>query len=140
MIDITQVPFNKLLGISLASNNDYLLQLDAKTEYTNHLGTVHAAALFALAEGSGAQLLLKAFPEELIENVIPVLRKVEVSYKKPAKGVVKSKAFLIDNNFENILLELQTKKRVLLTTLVELFDEQTVKVFAANFEWFVVLK
>lgn len=139
-MDITKVPFNQLLGISIADDKDYLLQLDARKEYTNHLETVHAAALFALAEGSGAQLLLKAFPEEIIESVIPVLRKVDVSYKKPAKGIVKSKAIIKDNTIENISLELQTKKRVLLTTIVELFDEQKVKVFVANFEWFVVLK
>jgi hypothetical protein len=28
MIDITKVPFNKFLGISLANNPEYLLQLD----------------------------------------------------------------------------------------------------------------
>jgi acyl-coenzyme A thioesterase PaaI-like protein len=139
-MDITKVPFNQLLGISIAADKDYLLQLDDKKEYTNHLETVHAAALFALAEGSGAQLLLKAFPDEVIENVIPVLRKVDVSYKKPAQGIIKSKATLKDNTIENISLELQTKKRVLLTTIVELFDEQNVKVFVANFEWFVALK
>lgn len=139
-MDITKVPFNELLGIGLSNNPDYLLQLDDKKEYTNHLATVHAAALFALAEGSGAQLLLKAFPKEIIENVIPVLRKVDVSYKKPAQGIIKSKAILKDNTFENISLELQSKKRVLITTIVELFDPQSVKVFIANFEWFVVLK
>lgn len=140
MIDITKVPFNQLLGISLSKDADFLLQLDNRKEYRNHLDTVHAAALFALAEGSGAQLLLKAFPEEIIDNVIPVLRKVDVSYKKPATGVIKSKAILKGNTIENISAELQTKKRVLITTMVELFDEQNVKVFAANFEWFVVLK
>lgn len=66
MIDITKVPFNQLLGISLSNQADYLLQLDNRKEYTNHLDTVHAAALFALAEGSGAQLLLKAFPKKLL--------------------------------------------------------------------------
>lgn len=140
MIDITKVPFNQLLGISLSKDSDFLLQLDNRKEYTNHLDTVHAAALFALAEGSGAQLLLKAFPEEIIDNVIPVLRKVDVSYKKPAIGIIKSKAILKENTIENISAELQAKKRVLITTMVELFDEQNVKVFVANFEWFVVFK
>lgn len=142
MIDITKVPFNQLLGISLSKHPDYLLQLDSRKEYTNHLNTVtvHAAALFALAEGSGAQLLLKTFPEEIINNVIPVLRKVYVSYKKPAVGIIKSKAILKDNTVDHISSELQTKKRGLITTIVELFDEQNVKVFVANFEWFVVLK
>jgi acyl-coenzyme A thioesterase PaaI-like protein len=140
MIDITKVPFNKLLGISLATNTSYLLQLDAKEEYTNHLGTVHAAALFALAEGSGAQLLLTVFPEEIIDNVIPVLRKVEVSYKKPATGVIVSRATLKDTSIELITEQLNSKKRVSIVTPVDLFDASNVKVFSANFEWFVVLK
>ena len=139
-MDITKVPFNQLLGISLSDHPDYLLQLDDKKEYTNHLETVHAAALFALAEGSGAQLLLKYFPEEIIENVIPVLRKVDVSYKKPAKGVIRSKAILQYKTLEEILAELQSKKRTLITTTVELYDTQNTKVFMANFEWFVVIK
>ena len=140
MIDITKVPFNKLLGISLADNPEYLLQLDAKEEYTNHLGTVHAAALFALAEGSGAQLLLKLFPEEIIDNVIPVLRNVEVGYKKPATGVVVSTASLKDTTMELVTEQLLSKKRVLIVTPVDLFDESKTKVFSANFEWFVALK
>ncbi len=140
MIDITKVPFNKFLGIALANNPEYLLQLDAREEYTNHLGTVHAAALFTLAEGSGAQLLLKSFPEEIIYNVIPVLRKVEVSYKKPAMGVIVSTASLKDTTIDLVTEQLLSKKRVSIVTPVDLFDESKTKVFSANFEWFVVLK
>lgn len=140
MIDITKVPFNKFLGISLANNPEYLLQLDAREEYTNHLGTVHAAALFTLAEGSGAQLLLKSFPEEIIDNVIPVLRKVEVSYKKPAMGVIVSTASLKDTTIDLVTEQLLSKKRVSIVTPVDLFDESKTKVFSANSEWFVVLK
>lgn len=140
MLDITKVPFNRLLGIIQATNTDYLLQLNAKEEYTNHLGTVHAAALFALAEGSGAQFMIKNFPTDLIDQVIPVLRKAEVTYKKPAKGVIVSIAKLKEGTIDQIIQDLQIKKRTLLVTVVELFDEQKVKVFSANFEWFVVLK
>ncbi|MES2567270.1 MAG: YiiD C-terminal domain-containing protein [Bacteroidota bacterium] len=140
MFDITKVPFNQLLGISVAANKEYLLQLDAKQEYTNHLGTVHAAALFALAEGSGAQYMLKNFPSEMIDDVIPVLRKAEIIYKKPSRGIIVSRAKLKDGTIEQIVWELNTKKRVLLKTTVELFDEQESRVFIADFEWFVVLK
>lgn len=139
-MNITDIPFNKLLGISLAENKDYLLQLDARKEYTNHLGTIHAAALFALAEGSGAQFLLNSFPVEMIDAIIPVLRKVEVTYKKPANGIIVSSAKLKDDTIENITVQLNSKKRVLLTTTVDLFDTDKTKVFTANFEWFVVLK
>lgn len=139
-MNIIDIPFNKLLGISKADNTDYLLQLDARKEYTNHLGTIHAAALFALAEGSGAQFLLNSFPGEMIDSVIPVLRKVEVIYKKPANGVIVSSAKLKEDAIEDIMLQLNSKKRVLITTTVDLFDAEITKVFTANFEWFVILK
>lgn len=140
MLDITKVPFNQLLGIRMADDPDYLLQLDAKKEYTNHLGTVHAAALFALAEGSGAQCMLKAFPADMIDQVIPVLRKAEVTYKKPSSGVIVSKAKLKSGKIDEIVQELNAKKRILLITTVELFDAQHTRVFIADFEWFVVFK
>ena len=138
-MNITEIPFNKFLGISLANNKDYLLQLDARPEYTNHLGTVHAAALFTLAEGSGAQFLLNCFPDQA-NDVIPVVRKVEVTYKKPAIGVIVSTAHFKSNTVENIQLQLTTKKRASLITTVELFDSAGNRVFMADFEWFVTLK
>lgn len=137
--DILQIPFNKLLGISLASHPDFLLQLDAKEEYKNHLGTVHAAALFALAEGSGAQYLLTNFPTTIIDNVVPVIRKVQVNYKKPSSGIINSKAVLKNDTIENIIEQLQLKKRVLLTTTVNLYNQTNELVFTGDFEWFVVL-
>lgn len=138
-MNIPEIPFNKLIGICFANDSDYLLQLDAKPEYLNHLNTVHAAALFALAEGSGGQFLLNAFPDTS-QQVIPVVRKVEVVYKKPAQGKVRSQAKLKDDSIERIKEELNQKGKVQLTTTVELFDEQKNKVFTANFEWFVIVK
>lgn len=140
MLDITKVPFNQLLGIRVADDPDYLLQLDAKKEYTNHLDTVHAAALFALAEGSGAQFMLKSFPFDMIDQFIPVLRNAEVIYKKPSAGIIVSKAKLKSGTIDAVVQELSSKKRVLLTTTVELFDENQTRVFVADFEWFVVFK
>jgi acyl-coenzyme A thioesterase PaaI-like protein len=139
-MDITKVPFNKLLGISLSKDSNFLLQLDAREEYTNHLGTIHAAALFALAEGSGAQFLLNAFPNEIVQNSIPVLRKVEVNYKKPANGIIVSSAIIKNDTIENITHHLTKKKRALVTTIVDLYDSQQVKVFTGNFEWFIIMK
>lgn len=138
-MNITEIPFNKFLGISLANNKEYLLQLDARTEYTNHLGTVHAAALFALAEGSGGQFLLNCFPGQA-GDVIPVVRKAEVVFKKPASGLIVSTAHFKDDTIENIQIQLNTKKRASLITTIELLDAENNKVFIANFEWFVTVK
>lgn len=140
MLDITKVPFNQLLGIVIAEDPNFLLQLNAKDEYTNHLGTIHAAALFALAEGSGAEFMIRNFPGDLIDQVVPVLRKAAVTYKKPAKGMIISSAKLKEGTIDDVVLDLQIKKRVLLTTIVELFDTSKTLLFSANFEWFVVFK
>lgn len=115
------------------------MQLDARPEYLNHLGTIHAAALFALAEGSGGQFLLNCFPGQ-VDSVIPVVRKAEVIFKKPASGIIVSKAFLKDNTIENIQSELLSRKRSSLITIVELFDMHSTKIFSAQFEWLVTVK
>ena len=54
-MDISQLPFNQLIGLELASpDSDLLISLPAGVQYTNHLGTVHGSALLAVAEaGSG---------------------------------------------------------------------------------------
>jgi len=64
--------------------------LDNRPEYRNHLNTVHASALFALAEASSGYFLLNEFSE--LTDIIPVVRKVETKYKKPATCIVFSKA------------------------------------------------
>ena len=49
-MDVTKIPFNALIGLAHSDEPKYLLMLPVDEKYTNHLGTVHAGALFALAE------------------------------------------------------------------------------------------
>ena len=49
-MDVTDLPFNALIGIERAEANNALLRLPSDTRYLNHLGSVHASALLALAE------------------------------------------------------------------------------------------
>ncbi|MES2380074.1 MAG: YiiD C-terminal domain-containing protein [Bacteroidota bacterium] len=135
-MQITELPFNKLINLELSDKEDYLLKLSANQAYTNHLNTVHAAALFALAEATSGQFLLIHFPA-YGNNLIPVVRKVTVKYKKPATGAIYSKANLVDINVADISTQLATKKRVSFTLHVELFDTHNTLVFDGHFEWFV---
>jgi acyl-coenzyme A thioesterase PaaI-like protein len=135
-MDILSLPFNKFVGLELSNDPAYLLTLPAKTEYENHIQTVHAAALFALAEASSGFLLLREFAE--VENAVPVVRNVEVKYRKPAKGNITSTASLITDKTE-ILESLQRKRRVLVPVQVSLYDSNTLLVMQATFEWFVLI-
>lgn len=135
---ITELPFNKLINISLSTDKDYLLSLDDRIEYTNHLGTVHTSALFSLAEATSGHFLMISFPE-FNTGLIPVVRQVEVKYKKPASGQINSTARLIDCTVEEIKEQLTTRKRASFKMKIELFDSNKVNVMAGNFEWFVTL-
>ena len=49
---VTELPFNRFLGIEVAADPSQLLRLPAGGQYLNHLSTVHASAQLALAEAS----------------------------------------------------------------------------------------
>lgn len=137
-MNILELPFNKLIGLEFSDEADYILRLKEKQDYTNHLGSVHAAALFALAEATSAQFLLTHFPQHQ-NNFIPVLRTAHIKYKKPAFGQIYSKANLMEDNFESINEKLSSSNRILLKCEIELFDKNKIKVMAADFEWFISL-
>ena len=54
-MDITSIPFVKLLGIK--QTNDATLSLTNIETVHNHVGTMHAAALYALAETQTVTML-----------------------------------------------------------------------------------
>ena len=135
---ITDLPFNKLIDIKISADEDYLLCLDNKIDYTNHLGTVHASALFSLAEATSGHFLLINFPEYNSE-LIPIVRQVDAKYKKPAVGKILSKSILIDNTIDKIREQIITRKRASFKLKVDLYDINKVNVMTANFEWFVTI-
>jgi len=134
-MDVTKLPFNHFIGLKMSDKNGYLLMLENRPEYRNHLDTVHASALFALAEASSGYFLLNEFSE--LENVVPVVRKVETKYKKPATGSVFSKAKFQEIAKAEVVDMLNQKGRASLKVEVSLFDEADVPVMQSVFEWFV---
>ena len=135
-MNILSIPFNKLIGLEQSSDPAYLLSLPAKMEYENHIQTVHASALFALAEASSGLFLLNEFAG--LENIIPVVRNVEIKYRKPARGTILSTASLVTDKTE-VLESLQRKRRVLIPVHVSLYDSNALLVMHATFEWFVLI-
>jgi acyl-coenzyme A thioesterase PaaI-like protein len=43
-LSVTELPFNKFVGIQIADEAAHLLRLPSGKQYLNHLGTVHASA------------------------------------------------------------------------------------------------
>ncbi|HBZ68081.1 MAG TPA: hypothetical protein DEO70_14705 [Bacteroidales bacterium] len=137
-MDVFELPFNQFVGIEPSPDNEYLLFLNEKDIYHNHLKTVHASAQFALAEATSGFFLISQFRE--LTNIFPVVRKVEIKYKKPAQGCLYSKAGFIGTERERIIKELNERKRVLISVRVLLYDSGGNNVMQADFEWFLAMK
>lgn len=131
------IPFNTFIGLQRAENQDqYLLELPSAKHLQNHLGTVHASAQFSLAEACSGEFLLQLFSEQA-GQIIPVVRKVETKFKKPAAGTLFARASLSTQSKTDILLKLEHKGRVIIGVEVEVCDTEQQITMTARIDWFI---
>ena len=132
---VTELPFNRLLNIRPASDAAHLLELPPGGQYLNHLGTVHAGAQLALAEASSGDFLLKHFGSA--DGLVPVLRRVEAKFRKPANGTIKSTASAAPEILARLDAELSSKGRSIIRIAAEIYDESGAHTLSATFDWFI---
>jgi len=137
-MNLKEIPFAKLLAIS-DSSSGFLFELSDDEKYTNHLGTVAAAAQFSLAEFASGQWMLNSFPD-IATQVIPVLRKSEVKFRKPAIGRVRARAIVNEETRHQFISELMQRNRALLKVLIELVNDDLEIVMSGTYEWFIQLQ
>lgn len=131
---VTTLPFNRHVGIQ-KSSGDGLLELPAGDQFLNHLGTVHAGAQLALAEACSGEYLLQVLAKE--SGIIPVVRRVEAKFKKPANGKVVAKINATLTAIDQAIIELTNKGRCLLSIYVDVYDEEGHHSLSSSFEWFI---
>jgi len=134
-VSVIELPFNSLLGIQIATDSAHLLELPAGGQYLNHLGTVHASAQLALAEASSGEFLLRHFRST--EGIVPVVRRLEAKFRKPANGAVTSAVTAAPTALEQLDAELASKGRALIPITVELHDQSGAHTLSATVEWFI---
>jgi hypothetical protein len=100
---------------------------------------VHAGALLALAEAASGDYLLQ-HASDIGFEVLPVVRRVEAKFRKPALGGVTAQANVVPEKYSEFLSTLQTRGRALLEIGVEVVDEHGTHALAATIEWFVARK
>jgi len=134
---ILDIPYHQFLGLKSAKDENFIFHAEAKPEYLNHLGNVHACVQLSLAEASSGEFLLHQL-FDLKDKLVPVIRNTEAKYHKPANGAIFSKAQFFTLSKQELEKELTTKKRSLVKIKTEVFDEQNVKTLTAIFEWFII--
>jgi acyl-coenzyme A thioesterase PaaI-like protein len=129
---------NRFIGIRGAPEGaGHVLEMPLAKSVVNHLGTVHAAAQFALAEAASAELLLRMF-ETLSGNVVAVVRSAAVKYRKPATTLLRAFARLDDPAAEVALpLDVQRRGHGMVQVRVELMSEDGRNTFIGEFGWHI---
>ena len=133
-MEVTQLPYNKFLGLEI--HGDGRLALPNDSRYTNHLGTVHAGALFSLAEAGSGQFLLEHVELEP-DAVVAVLRGAEIRYKRPGRGRILSRCQCPPDELEALQQSLASRGRAGVTVQVELVDTDDSVVALSKFHWLV---
>src|ERR1700674_1102838 len=89
------VPLNRHLGIEIVDLQAGVAsaRLPEAPHLLNHVGTQHAAALFAVAEAASGAAVAGALAD-VITTVTPLARSAQIAYLQPARGAITASARL----------------------------------------------
>jgi acyl-coenzyme A thioesterase PaaI-like protein len=133
----TDLAYNQALGIRIApAGAMHLLDLPFTPLVLNHLGNMHAAAQFSLAEAASAECLQRHYGVA-IKGVFGIIRRVEVKYRHPAAGDLQAFGTPDDHTRDHFLAELAGRGRTAAVILVDLKDRAGTLTFHGKFEWFI---
>jgi acyl-coenzyme A thioesterase PaaI-like protein len=134
------VPFNRLLGIQAVSAEPERveLQLPAKPEHQNHVGTVHAAAQYALGEAASGAMMLTAFGNLLAEGIIPLATQASIKYRAPGEGDLKGVATLAEAVQTETKEKLAQSGKVRFSVEVQMLNHADKVVSEMTIEWILL--
>ena len=130
------IPFNTHVGLEVVEVGDGLgvVLLPDDERLLNHVGSQHAAGLFAAAEAASGGAFVGAFAEQL-SGITPLAKSAEISYLKLAKGPITARATL--DGKDALIEQLDSEGRIEFPVNVELEDEQGTKVAEVTVHWHV---
>jgi len=138
-MDILSIPFHEYIDIGRSDKPGYIFEINERPEYLNHLGTIHACVQLSLAEAASGEFLIQEF-NELQNDVIPVVRKSEARYHRPANGKLHARAEFYKSEKKLISDDLEKRSRAILKVKVEVFDSNNHRSLTAIFDWFITKK
>ncbi|MDA0812230.1 MAG: DUF4442 domain-containing protein [Verrucomicrobia bacterium] len=98
---------------------------------------MHASALMALAEATSGQFLLTEYTELEDGTTVPVVRKFEAKFRKPAIGAVSSTASALPDTRVAFKETFRRRGKATLYVAVDVSDEHGTHALSAMVGWFV---
>jgi len=128
------VPLVSHLGIE--REDETTLKLACHSNVQNHIGTIHAAAQFALAETRSGEYLAGLFPQYK-GKFLPLLRSSSVKYRNPASSEIYAKAIAKEADLEKFEAQFLKKGRATIRVEVKVMDKENIVTMQGEFNWFI---
>jgi uncharacterized protein (TIGR00369 family) len=131
------VPLAKHLGIELndvAAGEATATLPDAKHN-TNHIGSQHAGALFALADTASGAAVAGAFGQKILQLRV-VVSEASVKYTKTARGAIVARAHVV-GDAKALVKSLDDLGKLDMPVDVELTNAENAPVAAMSFTWHI---
>ena len=130
-MQVTELPFNQLVGLQKSGDHLVLKKRDA---LLNHVGSLHAGALYGLAEAASGDFIVSQL-QAAAPSALALAREGSIKYKRPAEGDCIAEAFVADGALEDCLRDLTTSNRSKLVVKVRVLCDGN-PVALAEFVWF----
>ena len=135
-MQITELPFNQHIGLQIITDEDGdMVMLEQQHCLLNHVGSLHASVIHALAEGASGhfliQHLLPLFPESVV-----LVKQATIQYKRPALRQCRAKAVVDPAALQRCIDTLHRRSRTIFTIPVHVMCEEKI-IAIATIQWWL---
>lgn len=131
------IPFANHTGVRIdeLDAENAVCTLEQRDEVENHIGSMHAGALFVLGEQASGAAYAAAFVDRMM-SLRPVAAKAEINYLKIAKGTITARARVRDD-VEELKSTIDRDGKVRFAVDVSLTDAEGTEVATMVVDWHV---
>jgi acyl-coenzyme A thioesterase PaaI-like protein len=130
---VLELPFPKFIGVADAEGGAIALPLADSLK--NHVGTMHAGALFTLGESASGVAMMRTLAPAL-GGALPVAKSASVAYQKPAQGRIRAVGTVVESA-DAIAARLAKDGKATFDIAVKLEDDAGVEVATMTVTWYV---
>ncbi len=133
----SSLPFVAYTGIAVVevASGRAVCALDQRQEVSNHIGSMHAGALFTLGESASGAAMSGAFATQIM-SIRPIATGATIAYSKVAKGRIVATA-IVDAPVETLLTALEAEGRTQFDVSVTLANGEGETVATMSVGWLV---
>jgi acyl-coenzyme A thioesterase PaaI-like protein len=138
---LSVVPFVRTLGMEVTATTPTSVEvrLPMRPELANHVGTMHAAAQYALGETVTGALMFLIFQDQF-DRIMPLNRASQIEYRRPSHGTLIARGELRQDAIDQVRAAFAQDGRAKFSLIAALYDESDLHtvVTTVTVDWVVM--